>query len=1148
MFKVMAPEATGVVTENPYDDPNMWGARYSAFETGSIGTGVAIGDYDGDGRPDLFVVSKTRSCRLFRNLGNWKFEDVTEKAGVGQTGDAARIWKQGATFVDIDNNGLLDIYVCRFGAPNLLYINQGDGTFKEEAAKRGLAVNDASVMAAFCDYDRDGFLDVFIQTNLLSAEHPNGQKDYLFHNNGDGTFTDVTERAGIVGEAQGHSAVWWDYDDDGWPDLYVANDFAMPDKLYHNNRDGTFTDTINTVVPHMPYSSMGSDLGDINNDGRIDLIVAEMAATTHQKDQRSVALMRDYLADPPDGAAVAPQYMRNALYINTGVGRCLEAACLAGLSATDWTWSVRLEDMDNDGRLDLFVTNGMNRETHNADLKVRKELAETLRDKVRVEQASPVLAEQHFAFRNLGDLKFEDVSAAWGLNQRGVSFGAAFGDFDGDGNLDLVYSNHEGGVTVLRNDADTGHRIIVELRGTRSNRFGVGATVRIETASGVQVRSLVLARGALSNSEPILHFGLGDDARVGQLVVHWPSGAIQTFESLDADARYTITEPSGAVAGSPEVPSAPEMFSEVGASVNLMLSAREALIDEMVQQPLLPQRQNRRGPALAVGDLGGKGGDDLVIGGTPMDPARVFLAGNSTGYKEADFPLPAPGDALNDGPIAIFDADGDGANDLLITREGSSLAAGSPEYQPRLLLNDGRGRFRKAAPDALPPFPVSVGAVAAADFDRSGRLGVFLGGRVVPGQYPVAPPSALWANRGGRFEDITDQIAPGLRGVGMVTGALWTDVDGDGWPDLLLSLEWGTVKYFHNNGGRGFEDWSERSGFAAAGVGWWTSIAAADFNGDGRMDYVVGNVGLNTPYQASPDHPALLFYGDFSGEGDRQLIEAYYEGDKIYPRRSRKDLGAVIPRILKRYARNDFYARATLGEILGEEKIAASQRFAATEFRSGVFLSQPDGTFRFEPLPRIAQVAPIQGVVAGDFDGDGKADIYALHNSFAPIPYVGRFDGGLSQLLRGDGEGHFMPVPPSASGLIVPGDGKALAVLDIDGDGWPDFAASRNNSSTLVFRNRAAKGRHSVRVRLCGTAGNPAAVGSRVTAIHASGSVQVLEVHAGSGYQSQSAPSCFFGWTDADPLLRVRVRWPSGKETEHGVADTKTLLLKLPTS
>ena len=1139
LFTELAPAQTGIVTENNYADPKMWGELYQPFLFGALGTGVAIGDYDGDGRPDLFVVSKTESCRLFRNLGGWRFEDVTARAGVEDVGPAAGVWKQGVTFVDINNDGRLDIYVCRFDAPNLLYINQGDGTFKESAHAYGLDVRDACGMASFCDCDRDGRLDVYIATNLLDAtRHPHGRRGYLFHQSPDGTFADVTERAGISGESQTHSATWWDYDNDGWPDLYVANDYGVPDKLYHNNRDGTFTDRIDAVAPRTSFASMGSDVGDVNNDGRIDFLVADMATTTHEKDQRTEADLRGRTEEPPDGTA-APKYRRSALLLNTGTGRCLEAASLAGIAATDWTWSPRLEDLDNDGRLDLFVTNGMFVE-QNLDINARMMTAETFAERIRIMRQSPSYAEAHLAFRNRGDLRFENVGAAWGLGRVGISFGSAFGDFDGDGDLDLVYSNYRRPVTVLRNDCQTGHRVVFDLRGTVSNRFGIGALVRIETASGPQVRQLWLARGYMSSSEPIVHFGLGEDPVIRRLEVTWPSGRVQTFADLPADRRFTITEPPGQPPPAPAAAPPPAEFVETGAG--LALASREEPVDELATQRLLPVRLNRRGPALAVGDVNGDGRDDVVAGGTTVTPLRVLVAAAADGFAEARPGAIAAG-PVDDGPVLLFDATGAGRNDLLVTKGGNSLPAGAPEYQPRLYLNDGNGGFRPAPADALPPLSLSVGAAAAADFDHSGRLGLFLGGRVVPGDYPEPAPSVLLANRGGRFEDVTEAQAPGLSQVGLVTGALWSDVDGDGWPDLLLTLEWGTVRCFHNEHGAGFTDWTERLGFAAAGTGWWTGIAAADFNGDGRPDYVVGNLGLNTQYHADPTHPALLFHGDFNGDGgEPQIVEGYYEGDRLYPWRSRRDLGAAIPAILKRYPGNNAYARATLEEILGAGPLQAARRFAATEFRSGVLLSQPDGTYRFEPLPRIAQIAPLQGVVAGDFDGDGRADIYAVQNSFAPIAAVGRFTGGLSQWLRGDGQGHFTPVPPAESGLVVPGDAKALVVLDLDGDGWPDFLVTQNNGTALAFRNRPAAGRHSFGVRLTGPAGNPAAVGARITVRLQDGSSQTAEVQAGSGYASQSAATCFFGYTTDNPPAGVRIRWPSGAVSESDAPAGRPLL------
>ncbi|MEO6002556.1 MAG: FG-GAP-like repeat-containing protein [Opitutus sp.] len=1136
MFKVMAPAQTGIVTENNFADPKMWTDREKEFALGATGTGVAVGDYDGDGRPDVFVVSKTERCRLYRNLGDWKFEDVTDKAGVGggpggwmgaaknwvgmgaETADSPERWKQGATFVDINNDGRLDLYLCRFGAPNLLYMNQGDGTFKEEAALHGLALNDASGMGNFCDYDRDGWLDVYVHTTMLSAtDKPNGQIGRLFHNNGDGKFTEVTQRAGIVGETISHSATWWDFDNDGWPDLYVANDFAPADRMYRNNRDGTFTDVVAQVAPHVPYSSMGADLGDVNNDGLIDFLASDMAATTHEKDQRGIATSREQTVTDFD-AGTATQYSRNALLLNTNTKYFLEAANLAGLAASDWTWSLRLEDLDNDGRLDVHVTNGMVREYQNADLRDQIVRADTIAESRRIMRSSPVFPERHLAFRNLGDLQFADVSTAWGLDQNAVSFGAAFADFDGDGDLDLVFANYQAGATVLRNDSDSGHRLIVALRGTRSNRFGAGATVRIETATGVQVRMLVLDRGYMSGSEPVLHFGLGEESAIKRLTIAWPSGLSQLFENLAADRRYTITEPDAGPrieANAPLIAGGAQFVEE---SQTRGLSFRSVETFDNKQQLLSPLRFDRRGPALAVGDLDRDGHDEFVIGGTGKDPLRIVSGARAVTLQTGE---------TDDGPVVIFDADGDGLNDLLVTKATTGV--------PRLFLNEGQLAFRAAPENAVPAIALSAGAAAVADFDHDGKLDVFLGARVLAGSYPLPPRSVLLANRGGRFEDVTAVVAPGLRDVGLVTSALWSDVDADGWIDLLVAVEWGNVKYFHNDHGARFEDWTERSGFAGSGTGWWTSLASADFNGDGRPDYVVGNVGLNTPYHADEKHPTLIAYGEFAGRGSAQIVEAYYEGEKRYPRRTSKVLGAKLPSIRRQFPRNDAYARATLEEVLGAEALGKARWFAATELRSGVFLSQSDGRYQFTALPRIAQIAPLQGIVTGDFDGDGHADIYALQNSYAPIPQVGHFDGGLSQLLRGDGHGNFAPVPPAESGLLVAGDAKALTSVDFNDDGWPDFMVTRNNDLTLAFRNKGVPGRWSLRVDLRGPNGNVSGIGAHVTVELSDGSAQSVEIGAQTGYFGQSGGSAFFGSRVENPPRRVRVRWPTGAETTHEV-------------
>ncbi|MFZ5495989.1 MAG: FG-GAP-like repeat-containing protein [Verrucomicrobiota bacterium] len=1152
-FTAIPAAESGLRVENPYDDPAMWGARYTEFQGGAIGSGLAVGDVDGDGLADIFVANKCRPSQLFRQVAPFKFADITAAAGVaGPAAADGTGWKTGATFADVDGDGDLDLYVCRFNAPNLLYLNDGQGRFTERAAAAGLDLVSGSVIGAFEDYDRDGHLDVFIVTNVADADrNPDGERDRLYRNRGNGTFEEVSARAGIGAEpGRGHAGTWFDSNEDGWPDLHVSNDFSTPDRLYRNNGDGTFTDVLATAFAHTPWFSMGADSADINNDGLADLFVAEMAGTTHFKSKVAMGDMGG-LVDYMD-TLVTPQYMKNAVFLNTGADRFREIAKMSGLGSTDWTWSARFEDLDNDGWVDLHVTNGMVRPFIDSDLLSQTRKMETQREVIALMKAQPPQRDVNLAFRNDGNLRFNKVQADWGLDHASVSFGSAFADFDRDGDLDLVYVNYDDGVSLYRNDCPAGNSLVIELRGRGANTRAVGATVLATTSQGRQTRRLTVARGALSSSEPVLHFGLGGDTAATALEIRWPDGQVQPLGALPANAHYVVTEPAASARPGPAVAHRPAdrgLLGDQAAALGLDYVNQERVFNDMRRpaQSLLPNRMNTLGGGLAWGDANGDGHPDLFFAGPAGQSCGLYLSDGAGRFVRSRQQQPWDDTIEREAMAAVFlDVERDGDLDLLITAGSTEPDKGSDLLRSRLYLNKGHARFTAAAPERFPAPPVSSGPVVAGDFDRDGDLDVFIGGRVVPGEYPRTPESQLLENRDGTFVDVTDTVCPELRKGGMVTAALWTDADGDGRPDLLVTGEWMPLRLFRNAGDGRLTEITAAAGLAGL-TGWWNSLTAADVNHDGRLDYIAGNHGLNSKYHASPEHPTSIYYGDFEGNGRCEIVESEFEGDKLYPVRGRSCSSRAMPSLRTKFPTFRTFGAALLPEIYPQEKLNAALQLHATQLASGVFLNTGDGRFAFKPFPRLAQTAPIFGTAAADFNGDGRMDIVAVQNFHGPQVETGRYDGGIGLLLLGGGTGDFTVAPAQVSGVHLPGEGRGVALGDWDGDGRPGLVVTRINEPVLALAPRAAPDGRAFSVKLAGTPGNPDAIGARITVRYTDGSQTAAELAAGSGYLSQSEPRAFFTCAAGQTPAGIDVIWPDGTRTTHAVpGGTARIVLTRP--
>lgn len=1075
LFTQLNSSETGITFNNVVRDEKDHNILLYANYYG--GAGVGVGDFDRDGLADLYFAGNLVNDRLYHNQGDFKFTDISTAAGLENSGSwssgviVGDVNGDGWDDIYITCELYDDKPELR---TNKLYINQGNLTFKNEAKKWGVADTARTRHATFLDYDKDGDLDLFVLNQPPNPGNYSPFKDAdltkdeftsrLYQNIGS-KFVDITKEAGVLKTGFPNSVVAADLDKDGYTDLYITNDFEAPDFLYHNNGDGTFTDILKTATGHTSFYSMGVDLADINNDGWEDLMVLDMVAEDNFRLKANMSGM-----DPDNFWKVVRngghyQYMFNTLLLNRGENTFGDIAQYAGVAATDWSWSNLFADLDNDGQKDLYVTNGLVRDIRNTDAqkKFTKHVVETsvnfiqaypdsssisMIDIIDLEESLKIIPSEkltNYAYRNTGEAAFEKVNSEWGLDQKSFSNGSAYADLNNDGFLDLIVNNINEEAYIFKNEGASikqSHFLRIKLKDPKQNTT-LGTVVMIETGGNRQYSTTTSVRGMYSTSEQIVHFGLGKNTRVEQIEITWPDGTITTQTDVPADQVLVISKNSTTV---PEPNSKPSLFQVRSENKGLVFEHQENYFDDYRFQVLLPHELSHYGPAMAVTDVNGDGLEDLFFGGASGQTGSLLLQENNGGFRKAPNQPWQLQSIMEDVDAIFFDADGDGDQDLYVGSGGNEFEANHFFYTDRLYTNDGVGNFTYEA-DRLPELHISTGVALPFDYDNDGDQDLFIGERFIPRDYPTPGSGYLLKNENGNFKEVTKQLAPDFSNLGLITDAVASDLDQDGNTDLLITGEWMTPKVFLNEE-NGFVDQTASYGLDSL-HGWWFSIQKADFDQDGDDDFVLGNLGTNYKYQASKTEPFEVYYNDFDGNGTKDIVLSYYNFGKQYPVRGKSCSTQQVPDLSNKFDTYELFAASGLNEIYEPEKLQGGLHLIASHFESIIIENQGNKNLGVKALPGSAQWAPIMDISIDDFNKDGHLDVIYGGNLFVSEIETSRADAGIGGLLLGNGKGDFMSVPASESGVYVPKDIREIELITVNGKEVLVFATNNDHLVTL---------------------------------------------------------------------------------------------------